>query len=357
MGEDRAKICLKVRSGEKPVPDQNTSKNNPNQFSKVVLAVHGGAGVINRENMTGEMETEHRAGLEAALKAGFAVAKAGGNSLDIVEAAVRTLEDCPAFNAGCGSVFTHEGKIEMDAAIMDGKSLKAGAIASVTNIRNPITAARAVMEKTAHVFLVGKGAEEFAAGAGLPIVDPSYFWTERQWSKLQRILKEDSEKAQANSKNETSKCAESSDAATCSEMKKYGTVGAVAVDAQGNLAAATSTGGTMNKQFGRVGDSPLIGSGTYADNGTCAISTTGHGEYFIRYVAAYEVCALMKYKQLPLAEAAAHVIHEVLMPVNGRGGLIALDASGNCALPFNSEGMFRGCIETDGTLHVAIYGS
>lgn len=333
------------------------STNTPSAreaYTDIVLAIHGGAGVINRKNMTPEMEQESTEGLQAALNAGFAVYRAGGSSLDIVEAAVRSLEDCPVFNSGHGSVFTSEGKIEMDAAIMDGKTRKAGAIANVTNIRNPISAARAVMEKTAHVLLVGEGAEQFAAEAGLEIVDPSYFWTEQKWVTFERILQEEDAKRTGIVKEKDAEAAGHTQ--SMADLKKFGTVGAVALDVNGSVAAATSTGGTMNKKKGRVGDSPLIGAGTYADNETCAISCTGHGEYFIRFASAYDVCALMKYKQLPLSEAASYVVHDVLMTAGGRGGLISLDAKGNCALPFNSEGMFRGCITSKGVVQVGIYG-
>lgn len=304
-------------------------------FSDIAVAIHGGAGVINRQNLSSAEEQEHREHLNNALKAGYEVIKQGQTAIDAVVAAVRYLEDCPLFNAARGAVFNHQGIIELDAAIMDGATKQAGSIASVHNVRNPITAARAVMEKSPHVFLIGDGAEEFAKSAGVELVSPEYFHTELRWEQLQRILKENTERNK--------------------EVQKFGTVGAVARDLSGNIAAATSTGGTVNKQWGRVGDSPLIGLGTYADNETCAISCTGHGEYFIRHVAAYDVAARMKYAKEPLAQACDEVVHDLLMPLGGRGGMIAIDKNGNCSLTFNSEGMFRGCISNDGTAFVGVY--
>jgi beta-aspartyl-peptidase (threonine type) len=302
---------------------------------KAMLVIHGGAGTITRGSMSPEMEAQYRAGLEQALKAGHAILAKGGTSLDAVEAAIRVMEDNPLFNAGKGAVFTHEGRNELDASIMDGRTKAAGSVAGVTIIRNPITAARAVMEKSKHVMMIGRGAELFATKMGLEIVDPSYFWTERRWKSLQNeLLKEQQQQ---------------------NPDKKFGTVGAVAVDANGNLAAGTSTGGMTNKQFGRVGDAPIIGAGTYADNESCAVSATGHGEFFIRWTVAYDIAALMKYRGLSVAEAANEVIHKKLAPVKGEGGVIALDAKGNFAMTFNSEGMYRGWIGEDGVATVEIY--
>lgn len=308
-----------------------------------MLVIHGGAGTINRKNMTPERQREYRAALEQALRTGQAVLARGGSSLDAVEATVRFMEDSPLFNAGKGAVFTHEGKNELDAAIMDGKTKKAGSVAGVTIIRNPITAARAVMEKSKHVMMTGRGAELFATKMGLEIVDPSYFWTERRWKALQdELLKEQSEKPQAS--------------LVVADENRFGTVGAVALDQSGNLAAATSTGGTTNKMYGRIGDSPIIGAGTYADNETCAVSATGAGEFFIRWTVAYDIAALMKYRGLSVQQAADQVINKTLKAVPGaEGGVIALDAKGNFALPFNSEGMYRGWIGADGAPHVDIY--
>ncbi|HEU4523337.1 MAG TPA: isoaspartyl peptidase/L-asparaginase, partial [Thermoanaerobaculia bacterium] len=242
---------------------------------------------------------------------------------------IRILEDNPLFNAGKGAVFTHDGRNELDASIMDGRNKAAGAVAGVTIIRNPITAARAVMERSKHVMMVGKGAELFATKMGLEIVDPSYFWTERRWKALQQELMEDE--------------------------KKFGTVGAVAVDRQGNLAAGTSTGGMTNKQYGRVGDAPIIGAGTYAENESCAVSATGHGEFFIRWTVASDIAALVKYRGMTVQEAGDEVINRKLKAVDGEGGVIIVDAKGNVAMPFNTEGMYRGWIGPDARPHVSIY--
>ncbi|HJQ36907.1 MAG TPA: isoaspartyl peptidase/L-asparaginase [Thermoanaerobaculia bacterium] len=313
------------------------------EAKKFMLVIHGGAGTINRKNMTPEREKEYRAALEQALRTGQAVLARGGSSLDAAEATVRFMEDNPLFNAGKGAVFTHEGKNELDAAIMDGKTKKAGSVAGVTIIRNPITAARAVMEKSKHVMMTGRGAELFATKMGLEVVDPSYFWTERRWKALQEeLLKEQSEKPQA--------------ALAVADENRFGTVGAVALDQSGNLAAATSTGGTTNKMYGRIGDAPIIGAGTYADNETCAVSATGAGEFFIRWTVAYDIAALMKYRGLTVQQAADQVVNKTLKAVPGaEGGVIALDAKGNFAMPFNSEGMYRGWIGADGVPHVEIY--
>ncbi len=295
-----------------------------------MLVIHGGAGTIRRGSMTPEREKQYRDGLEQSLRAGHAVLQRGGSSLDAVEAAIRVLEDNPLFNAGKGAVFTHDGRNELDASIMDGRTRAAGAIAGVTIIRNPITAARAVMERSEHVMMVGKGAELFATKMGLEIVDPSYFWTEHRWKALQRELTKDD--------------------------KKFGTVGAVAVDKAGNLAAGTSTGGMTNKQYGRVGDAPIIGAGTFADNESVAVSATGHGEYFIRWTVASDIAALVKYRGMTVQAAADEVINKKLKAVKGEGGVIALDAKGNFATPFNTEGMYRGWIGPDGVPRVSIYG-
>lgn len=316
---------------------------------KYVLVVHGGAGTILKKNMSPEQETAYRAGLQEALNTGYKLIQAGKSSLDVVEATVRVLEDNPLFNAGRGSVFTHDGRNEMDAAIMNGKTLEAGAVAGVSVIRNPISAARAVMEKSSHVMLTGKGAETFAKDAGLEIVDPSYFRTQSRWDALQKALKEDSMKSKLDhSYQPAGKLgAENRD-------NKFGTVGAVALDKAGNLAAATSTGGMTNKKFGRIGDSPIIGAGTYANNKTVAVSCTGWGEFFIRSVVAYDLSALMEYKGLSVQDAGKTVIQKV-GALGGDGGLIALDKDGNAALPFNTEGMYRGTVTADGKITIEIY--
>jgi beta-aspartyl-peptidase (threonine type) len=310
---------------------------------KAMLVIHGGAGTITRSSMSPEAEKQYREALEQALRLGQAVIVKGGSSLDAVETSIRFMEDNPLFNAGKGAVFTHDGRNELDAAIMDGKTKAAGSVAGVTIIRNPISAARAVMEKSAHVMMVGRGAELFATQMGLEIVDPSYFWTERRWKSLQNeLLKEQGQKPKAE--------------LHFGDEKKFGTVGAVALDKDGNLAAGTSTGGMTNKKYGRVGDAPIIGAGTYASNESCAVSGTGHGEFFIRWTVAHDIAALVQYKGMTVQEAGDEVIHRKLSaPDKGEGGVIILDRKGNFAMPFNSEGMYRGWIGADGVPHVEIY--
>lgn len=311
---------------------------------KVMLVMHGGAGTITRASMSPEMEKQYRETLEQALRTGHGILMKGGSGVDAVEASIRVLEDSPLFNAGKGAVFTHEGKNELDSAIMEGKTKKAGAVAGVTIIRNPISAARAVMEKSPHVMMVGRGAELFATKVGLEIVDPSYFWTERRWKSLQQeLIKEQERQKNPNASIKSD------------DETRHGTVGAVALDAAGNLAAGTSTGGTTNKQFGRVGDSPIIGAGTYADNDSVAVSCTGTGEYFIRWTVAKDIAALVQYRGMTVEQAGNEVIHKKLDPVGGDGGAIILDRKGNYAMPFNTEGMYRGWIGADGVPHVLIY--
>lgn len=309
-------------------------------FGKITLVIHGGAGTITRKNMTPEREKAYQEALHQALQTGYAILKKGGSSLDAVEATVRVMEDSPLFNAGKGAVFTNEGKNELDAAIMDGKTRKAGAIASVTTIRNPISTARAVMEKSEHVLMIGAGAEKFAKEQGQVMVDPAYFRTETRFQQLQKAREAD--KVKPDHADTTSSIIKSEHIFT--EGRKFGTVGAVALDAYGNLAAATSTGGMTNKRYGRVGDAPIIGAGTYADNATCAVSATGHGEFFIRAVVAYDIAAIMKYKGVSIKKAAEEVVLDKLVKFGGEGGVIALDKDGNFAMPFNSEGMYRGYI-------------
>ncbi|MCW5577134.1 MAG: isoaspartyl peptidase/L-asparaginase [Dokdonella sp.] len=302
-----------------------------------VLVIHGGAGVIHSE-LSPEAQQAVRADLEAALAAGYAVLKEGGTSLDAVGKAIVILEDSPRFNAGKGAVFTHDGRNELDAAIMDGATLRAGAIAGVHRIKNPILLARAVMEKSPHVFMVGDGAEAFAQSVGIELVDPSYFRTEQRWQQLQEVLRKEAAGQQS----------------SLGRMVHYGTVGAVALDAAGHLAAATSTGGMTNKRYGRVGDSPIIGAGTYA-NAQCAVSGTGWGEYYIRTVAAHDICARVAYARQPLAKAADEVVMKLIPQLGGDGGAIALDAKGNIAMPFNTDGMYRGWVDKSGKVHVAIF--
>lgn len=313
---------------------------------KYVLVIHGGAGTILQSTMTPEKERAYRAALRQALEAGYAKIRSGAASLDAVEAAVRVLEDNPLFNAGKGAVFTHDGKNELDAAIMNGSTLAAGSVAGVRTIRNPISAARAVMEKSEHVMMVGPGAEQFAKEVGIEIVDPSYFRTEERWKGLQEALKEDSLKAKLDHSSAPKK-------GTINVDYKFGTVGCVALDKNGVLAAGTSTGGMTNKKYGRVGDAPIIGAGTYA-NGTVGISCTGWGEFYIRTVVAHELSALMEYKGLSIQNAGKEVIAKV-GKLGGDGGLIALDKNGNVAMPFNTEGMYRGAITEDGKIEIYIY--
>lgn len=303
-----------------------------------VLVIHGGAGVIRRD-MSPAKEKAVRAALTKALQDGYAQLKAGKPAIDAVTAAIVVLEDDPNFNAGKGSVFTHDGKNEMDAAVMAGDGLRAGSVAGVHRVKNPILLARAVMEHSPHVMLVGDGAEAFAKEQGIALVDPAYFRTEERWQQWQKALKEDNEKQPH------------SDTATA---KHFGTVGAVALDRQGHLAAGTSTGGMTDKRWGRVGDSPIIGAGTYA-NAQCAVSGTGWGEFYMRTVAAHEICMKVSMLSEPVQRAAAEVINQQIPAMGGNGGAIALDANGHIAMPFNTDGMYRGWIGADGVPHVAIY--
>lgn len=297
-----------------------------------VLVIHGGAGTILKKNMSSEKEKQYILKLEESLKAGSEILENGGNSIDAVTAAIIVMENSPLFNAGKGAVFTEEGIVEMDASIMDGHSGLAGAVAGVHNIKNPILAAKAVMENTNHVMICGEGADDFAMQQGLDVVDTSYFFTPTRWkSYLKAKEKKNSE--------------------------KYGTVGAVALDSHGNLAAGTSTGGMTYKMKGRVGDSPVIGAGTYADNSTCAVSATGHGEFFIRNVVAYDISALMKYNNMSLHESANYVILDKLKNIEGSGGIIAVDGLGNYVMPFNTPGMYRGVVTSNQKPEVFIYGN
>jgi L-asparaginase / beta-aspartyl-peptidase len=309
-----------------------------------VLVIHGGAGVIPQDDLTPEKEKAARATLDAALLAGHSVLARGGKSLDAVIAAIRILEDSPLFNAGKGSVLTADGTVGMDASIMDGATHKAGACADVKHVKNPIELARLVMDKTPHVLLAGDGAERLAKEHGLQLMPPEYFITEHRRLQLQRIQQQEKEKAGKAGEKKSQR----------DTLESIGTVGAVALDKHGNLAAGTSTGGMVNKRFGRVGDSPIIGAGTYADNLTCAVSGTGHGEFFIRGVVCYDIAAKMKYQGLALTNAADEVVLRKLKEAGGRGGVIALDAKGNVAMPFNSEGMYRGVIRADGKPWTAI---
>lgn len=307
------------------------------------LVIHGGAGTIERSDITPEKESEYRAGLERALTAGYEILKRGGSSLDATEAAVRVLEDDPHFNAGRGSVFTSAGTNEMDAAVMDGKTLAAGAVAVLKHVKNPISLARLVMEKSGHVMIDGEGAEAFAKENGVELVDQKYFFTQARWEALQKIKAAEKKRTGGAGK-----------AFIITDQDRHGTVGAVALDKNGNLAAATSTGGTTNKRPGRVGDSPVIGAGTYANNATCAVSATGDGEYFIRASVGHDISALIEYRGMSLKDAAQAVLDKVAK-LGGTGGLIAIDHEGKMALPFNTAGMYRGYVDSSGKFVIEIY--
>lgn len=312
-----------------------------------VIAIHGGAGAISRSRITPDMQRAYEEALCEVLRGGGRVLAQGGSALDAVTEAVRLLEECPLFNAGHGAVFTRDAGHELDAAIMDGRSRACGAVANVRTVRNPVLAARAVMEHSPHVFFVGEGAEAFAREQGLECVDPAFFSTPHRLEQLREAQSAGAESIVLDH--------DAARAAPLDETRKMGTVGAVALDARGDLAAATSTGGMTNKWPGRVGDSPIVGAGCYANNATCAVSSTGKGEAFIRAVAAYDISALMEYGGLPLAEAARRVVHDKLPLVDGAGGLIAVDAQGHVVMPFNTEGMYRGCLRSGGKPEVAIY--
>ncbi len=307
-----------------------------NNFS---IAIHGGAGTLVKGLMTPELESQYKTALSQALEVSYTVLKSGGSAMDAVETAVISLEDTPLFNAGKGSVFTHKGTHEMDAAIMDGSNLKGGAVSLITGIKNPISLARDVMEKSEHVFLAGEGAMQFAKMNGYNVFPPDYFYDEVRYQQWQGIKDSDTFQLDHSVKKDG----------------KFGTVGAVACDVFGNVAAATSTGGMTNKKWGRVGDSPMLGVGTYANNKTCAVSCTGSGEYFIRGVVAYDVSCLMEYKGFSLEEAASEVIQNRILKLGGDGGLIAVDSNGNVAMPFNTEGMYRAYKTSEGESNLAIY--
>lgn len=304
---------------------------------ETVMVIHGGAGVIRQTEMNGEKEQLYRDKLQEALMAGFNLLKEGGSSLDAVQAAINIMEDSPLFNAGKGAVFAANGKNEMDAAIMDGKTGQAGAVTCVRHVKNPIDLARLVMEKSEHVLLSGEGAEEFAREQGLTLMPEEYFFTEYRWQQLIRAREKEKQMMDSLAQN------------------KSGTVGALALDRNGNLAAGTSTGGRTNKRYGRIGDTPLIGAGTYADNKSCAVSATGHGEYFIRGVVAYDIAAMIEYRGFSLNEAVQEAIHKKLTRAGGSGGVIALDARGNIAMTFNTEGMYRGYIRGNEEAVILLY--
>jgi L-asparaginase / beta-aspartyl-peptidase len=326
---------------------QLQSPQNP----RLGFVIHGGAGVIRRGDLSPEKEKAYRDSLEQAVLAGYRVLQNGGTSLDAVETAIRMLEDNPLFNAGKGAVFTNDGKNELDSSIMDGRTLAAGAVAGLHRIKNPISLARMVMEKSPHVMMAGAGAEKFAVQNGVKLVDEKYFWTEDRWKSLQRVLEQEKRKAEA--EKNAKKASFNIDYAK-EPVNKFGTVGAVALDKNGNLAAGTSTGGMTNKKFGRIGDAPIIGAGTYANNNTCAISATGWGEFFIRAGVARDISALMEYKGMSVQQASDTVLKKV-QTLGGGGGVVAIDKMGNIGISFNSEGMYRAYINRDGKPIVEIY--
>ncbi len=327
--------------------ENKPTETTPKMNSKFCLAIHGGAGNMLKKGLTPEKETEYLNTMKEALQKGYGMLAQGSEAVDVVEAVIKVLEDSPLFNAGKGSVFSHDGTNEMDAAIMDGKSLDAGAVATVRKIKNPISAAKAIMRKSKFVFLSGKGAEKFAALNNIEIVDSTYFFTQARWDEYLKV--KDSKKTKLDHDNSSGYLEPFN-----SSTDKYGTVGCVVLDGFGNLAAGTSTGGTVNKDYNRIGDSPIIGAGTYANNKTCAVSCTGHGEDFIKLVAAYDVSALMEYKKLKLKTAAKRVIKKIT-EIKGRGGLIAVDHKGNISMEFSTNGMFRGAVDKDGKMEVYIY--
>jgi len=315
--------------------------------SPIAIAIHGGAGTIERSKFTPEKEKAYRAKLKEAVETGYAVLNKGGESLDAVTAAINVLENSPFFNAGKGAVYTYEGEHEMDASIMDGRNRQAGAVAGVKHIENPINLARLVMDKSVHVMLAKEGAEEFAKQQGIKLVDNKMFDTEHRYQSLLKA-KEKLDAAQTNKDYRASHKA-------LPVNYKMGTVGAVALDQNGNIAAGTSTGGMTAKRFGRIGDSPVIGAGTFADNKSCAVSATGHGEYFIRYNVAADICARVQYQGKTIEQAGNEVIHDVLMPVGGTGGVIIIDTKGNMSLPFNTKGMYRATKSNKTPTYVGIF--
>ena len=309
------------------------------------IVIHGGAGTILKENMSDSLEAAYKEKLKEAISVGYEILKNGGSSLDAVTNTINVMEDSPLFNAGKGAVFTHEGSNELDASIMDGKTLNAGAIAGVKHIKNPINLAKDVMEKSEHVMLYGAGAEEFAQTLGYKMMDTSYFYTQNRYESLQKVLEKEKSRNEKNVSFED----------PFIKNSKFGTVGCAALDKHGNLAAGTSTGGMTNKRWNRIGDAPIIGAGTYANNATCAVSSTGWGEYFIRAIVAYDISALMEYKGMTLKEAASEVIQKKVPALGGDGGIVAIDKDGNVAMEFNTTGMYRATMNSKGELIIKIY--
>ncbi|WP_224488415.1 isoaspartyl peptidase/L-asparaginase family protein [Robertkochia flava] len=329
-----------------PAAEQEATKP-VSEKPPIGIVIHGGAGTILKENMTAEQEAAYKEKLEEAVTAGYKVLEEGGESLDAVIAAIQVMEESPLFNAGIGAVFTHEGKNELDASIMNGKDLNAGAVSGISRVKSPIQLARTVMEKSEHVMLSGTGAEAFAQEQGLEMVDPDYFYTERRMESLKRAIERE--------KVELDHDGQAAFYDPFIKNSKYGTVGCVALDKNGNLAAGTSTGGMTNKRYNRIGDAPIIGAGTYANNVSCAVSSTGWGEYFIRGVVAYDIAAKMEYQKIPLQQASKEVIQDKLTAMGGTGGIIAIDKSGEISMEFNTPGMYRASIDSEGQLNIGIY--
>ncbi len=333
-----------LKSSEKTYKKENIVKNNGENFG---IVIHGGAGTILKENMSDSLEIAYKAKLEEAIREGHEILKNGGTALEAVTKTITIMEDSPLFNAGKGAVFTHEETNELDASIMDGATLNAGAVAGVTRVKNPIDLALAVMNDSPHVMLSGKGAETFAEEKGFQLIDPSYFFTQKRFNSLQRI--KDKEKTELDHDGKTAF------ADPIIKASKFGTVGCAALDKNGNLAAGTSTGGMTNKRWNRIGDSPVIGAGTYANNATCAVSSTGWGEYFIRAMVAHDISALMEYKGISLQEAASEVIQKKVPALGGDGGIVSIDKDGNVAMEFNTAGMYRAHMDAEGKLFIGIY--
>lgn len=318
------------------------------------LVIHGGAGTILKKNMTDSLEKAYRLKLEEAVRAGYTVLAKGGTSMQAVTAAIKIMENSPLFNAGKGAVFTHEKTNELDASVMDGRTLNAGAISGVTSIKNPIDLAVAVMDKSEHVMLSGKGAEQFARAQGFAITDPSYFYTQRRMRSLENAIQRETTELDHDGENKVSHNEQNFQDPFIKDQK-FGTVGCVALDTFGNLAAGTSTGGMTNKRYNRIGDAPIIGAGTYANNATCAVSSTGWGEYFMRAVVAHDISARMEYKNISLKQAANEVIQGKLTDMGGTGGIVSIDKNGNVAMDFNTSGMYRAHMNAAGDLEVKIY--
>ena len=356
IGATAVPLCAQAGGAQvKPSNEGDSQRRSPNPPHKWAIVLHGGAGVIERSSMTPEADAKYRAGLKLAITTGGAVLDKGGSAVDAVEAALRVLEDDPMFNAGRGSVFADDGTNQMDAAIMDGATMRAGAVADVQHTRNPISLARAVMEKSPYVLLIGSGADAFAAHVGLPQVPQSYFFTERRWDSLVKQLQKENLPIPPRPQGAPPAPSQPLTFFETPENHKYGTVGMVALDRKGNIAAGTSTGGIQAKRWNRVGDSPLIGAGTYASNQSCAVSATGTGEYFIRLTVARTVCALVQYRGMRLQAAADEVIQHQLSAMHGDGGVIALTPDGQLAWSYNTPGMFRARLRQGGTPQIGVY--